>query len=287
MLLFMDHGVARLLHQLSPMGWISSISESLPGSRILKNTAPKNLGSLIATYRYRPLRWREKLVYLVMGLLAVGLPLAVGSTRYIEGYNNHGELAAVTWSRSWFILAIFALICWSLLIVHRLRLADRYIAIHQKGIAIKIQQASALRWEEISGIASGAFQPSLFGMRGDIRYRATIIPNVGKPIAIRGSFENLPECITRLKARLYPILEAALKPLFVEGKWIYFGPVAVQRDALRLYRLQLPWNDVKRVSISKGDLVVELSDQSSKRIAVDQIPNIEILLQLIDQGVTS
>jgi hypothetical protein len=253
----------------------------------VQNPTQKSLGKLIAKYRYRSLRRRERLLYLILGLLAVGIPFAFGVMRYREGYNNHGELAAVTWSRSWFIVAIFALICWSLLIVHRLRLADRFIAIYQKGLAIKVQQESVLRWEEISGIATGAFQPSLFGIRRSIHYRATIFPNVGKPIAIRGSFENLPECVTRLKARLYPMLEAALKPLFIEGKWIYFGSIAVQRDALRLHKWQIPWSEVKRISISKGDLVVELVDQSSKRIAVDQIPNIEILLQLIDQGVTS
>jgi hypothetical protein len=258
-----------------------------PGLHIVQNPTQKSLGSMIAAYHYRSLSRREKLLYLALGLSAVGIPLAYGLMRYRQGYINHGELAAVIWSRPWFIVAVFALICWSLLIVHRLRLAGRYIAIHQKGISIIVQQPSVLRWEEISGIASGAFQPSLFGIRRSLRYQATIYPNIGKPIAVRGSFENLPECITRLKARLYPFLEAALKPLFVEGKWIYFGPVGLQRDTLRLHKLQIPWSEVKRISISKGDLVVELVDHSIKRIAVDQIPNIEILLQLIDQGVTS
>jgi hypothetical protein len=130
-------------------------------------------------------------------------------------------------------------------------------------------------------------QPNLFGMRRSVRYRATIFPNLGKRIVIGGAYENLPECITRLKARLYPHLLSELKPTFMDGKWIYFGPVAIQRDTIRLYKTQLPWSEVKRVSVVKGDLVVELVDQSSRRIPAEQIPNFEILLQLIDQGVSS
>jgi Family of unknown function (DUF6585) len=247
----------------------------------------RSLGPLIAAYRYRPLRWREMLLYLGLGLLAVGIPLTYGIIQYREGYTNHGELAAITWSRSWFLVAVFAFISCSLLLVHRLRLAGRYIAIHQKGLYLVVQQAFLLRWEEISGIATAAFQPSFFGIRRGVRYRATIFPNLGKPMVVSGPYENLPECITRLKARLYPLLTAELRSTFMDGKWVYFGPVAIQRDTLRFQNKQIPWAEVNRVSIAKGDLVVELVDRSSKRIPVEKIPNIEILLQLIDQGVPS
>lgn len=253
----------------------------------MQTSTRKALGPLIATYRYRPLRWREMLLYLGLGLLAIGIPLLYGFLQYRDGYNNHGELAAVTWSRPWFLLAGFAMICCLLLVVHRLRLAGRSIAVHQKGLYLVVGQVFVLRWEEISGIATAMLQPSLFGMRRSIRYRATIFPNLGKPIPINSSYENLQECITHLKARFYPRLISELKPIFMDGKWIYFGPVAIQRDSMRLFKKQHLWPEVKRVSVVKGDLVVELVDRSSRRIPIDQIPNFEILLQLIDQGVSS
>ena len=253
----------------------------------MQKSTRRSLGPLIATYRYRPLRWSEMLLYLGLGLLAIGIPLAYGFSRYRDGFNNHGELAAIIWSRPWFLLAVFALICCSLLIVHRLRLANRYIAIHQKGLFLALQQVFVLRWEEISGIATAAFQPNLFGIRRSVRYQAKIFPNLGKPIHINEAYNNLPECITRLKARLYPRLTNELKTIFLDGKWLYFGPVAIQRNSLQLHKKQIPWSEVSRVSVSKGFLVVELVDQSSKRIPVEHIPNIEILLQLLDQGVPS
>jgi Family of unknown function (DUF6585) len=253
----------------------------------VQNSTRKSLGPLIATYRYRPLGWRETLLYLGLGLLAIGIPLAYGFTRYRDGFNNHGELAAITWSRPWFLLAGFALICCSLLFVHRLRLAGRYIAIHQRGLYIDVQKVYKIRWEEISGISTAMFQPSFLGIRHAVRFRASIIPNLGKPILIQAAYENLPECITRLKARLYPRLIAELKQTFLEEKWVFFGPVAIQRDTLRLHNKQIPWSEVKRVSVAKGSVVVELVDHSTKRIPAEQIPNVEILLQLIDQGVPS
>lgn len=247
----------------------------------------KSLGPLISTYRYRPMGWRETAAYLGLGLLAVSIPLIYGFLIYRDGYNNHGELAAITWSRSWFLLAGFALVCSCLLLVHRLRLAGRYIAVHQKGLYLAISQKQILRWEEISGIATAMFQPSFFVVRRGVQYRAILYPNVGKSILIQGAYQNLPECITRIKARLYPRLISELKQTFVDGKWVYFGPVAIQRTSLRLQKKQLSWAEVDRVSIAKGELVVELVDHSSKEIPVAKIPNIEILLQLIDQGVPS
>ena len=131
------------------------------------------------------------LLYLGLGLLAIGIPLVYGFLQYRDGYNNHGELAAVTWSRPWFLLAGFAMICCLLLVVHRLRLAGRSIAVHQKGLYLVVGQVFVLRWEEISGIATAMLQPSLFGMRRSVRYRATIFPNLGKPISINGIVREL------------------------------------------------------------------------------------------------
>jgi hypothetical protein len=253
----------------------------------LPKATRKSLGPLIATYRYRPLQWRESLTYLLLGLVAVGIPLAYGLYRFRDGYNNHGELAAVTWSRPWFLLAGFALICSSLLLVHRMRLAGRFIAVYQNGLALAVGQKQLLRWEEISGIATDMIQPGLFANRRGVQYRAKIIPNIGRPILLAGAYQNLPECITRIKARLYPLLVPELKSSFSTGKWLYFGPVAIQRKTLRLGKNQFSWTQVKRVSIVKGVLVVELVDQTCKRIPVAKIPNFELLLQLIDQGVTS
>lgn len=233
------------------------------------------------------MRWRETFTYLLLGLLAVGIPLAYGFYRYRDGYNNHGELAAVTWSRPWFLLAIFALICCSLLFVHRMRLAGLFIAVHENGLNLALAHRDSLRWEEISGIATDMLQPGFFAISHAIQYRATIIPNVGKPITLAGAYENLPECITRIKAKMYPRLIAELRPMYSGGKWVYFGPVAIRQDTLRLGKKQFPWTKVKRVSIEKGELVVELFDHPSKRIPLASIPNFELLLQLIDQGVTS
>jgi len=253
----------------------------------VQNPTRKSLGPLIATYRYHPLRSQESLSYLGLGILAVTIPLAYGLDRYRYGYNNYGELAAITWSRPWFLLAGFALISFCLLLVHRLRLAGRYIALHQRGLCLALTQTQVYRWEQISGIATAMFQPQLFGIKLSTRYRVTIFPNLGRPVHINDSFENVPECMTRLKASLYPRLTPQLKSEFLVGKWVYFGPIAIQRNNLRIRKLQVPWSKVKRVSVAAGDLVVELVDLSNQRLPVDQIPNFEILLQLIDQGVTA
>jgi hypothetical protein len=49
----------------------------------------------------------------------------------------------------------------------------------------------------------------------------------------------------------------------------------------------IPWEKLRSVDVVSGFLVVELSDYSRRKLPVSKIPNIELLLQLIQQGVNT
>jgi hypothetical protein len=247
----------------------------------------KSLGTRIAIYPYRPLRTREYLIYVFLGLFAVGLPLVYGIIRFQYGYTKYGEIVAHLWGRPWFILAGFALITSLLLVVHRKRLASRFIAIHENGLVLALSSKKAYRWEHLAGIAASITQPSVFARSPRQRYHATIYPNVGKPIQLNDDFIGFPEGLTRIKAKLYPRLIPGLSANFKSGQWIYFGPVAIQVHKLKIRNDQYDWSQVETVRIESGYLVVEWINQNRRRIPIAKIPNIEILLQLINTGVTA
>ncbi|OGO26904.1 MAG: hypothetical protein A2W33_04725 [Chloroflexi bacterium RBG_16_52_11] len=257
-------------------------------SEVMKKPNHKNtLGPRIAIYPYRPLRTQEYLLYVFLGIFAVGMPLVYGIIRFQYGYTKYGEIVAHLWGRPWFILAGFALITSLLLIVHRKRLASRFIALHENGLVLALSTKNAFRWEHLAGISASITRPGVVGWSPRQQYHATIYPNVGKAIQLNDDFIGFPECLTRIKAKLYPRIIPGLSANFQSGQWIYFGPVAIQVHKLKIQNNQYDWSQVETVRVESGYLVVEWINQNRQRIPIAKIPNIEILLHLINTGVTA
>ena len=250
------------------------------------NVDHKNqIGPIIARYQYRPLRRSEFLVYSVLGLTAGGIPLIYGFDRYQYGYTKYGESAAIIWSRPWFLLSGLAILTFFLILVHRFRLSARYISIHKNGIYLSMSYPISYRWEQIGGIATSVTQPLFLGITNRPRYRAVLYPNIGNPIKITDSYLNLPELMSRIKSKLYPRIIPSLTNNFQNGQWVFFGPIAIQLKQISVRKRKYEWSHVRRLNVDSGDLVIELTNPRNLQIPVSQIPNIEILLQIINTRV--
>lgn len=253
----------------------------------MKQDLKKTLGPLIALHRYPPLRWRDVIPWLIPGVMAVILPLWVGLSRYQHGYANFGTVAADHWSRPWYQLTGLALVLFAWLLISHLRSANRFVAVHQKGLYIALSRTAVYRWEQLAGISTMIEQQHFFKYSLPPRYQAILYPNVGKPIHLPDRLNEFPELLTQTKARLYPRLSTDLRASFESGKWAYFGLVAINQQQLRFKKSSFPWSAVSQLTIERGNLVIELDNHDRLSIPVLQIPNLEILLQLVRLGVAA
>lgn len=247
----------------------------------------------IAVYRYRPFHRGEGFVLIILGLLSVLIPLFYGLNRYTYAYTQFGPAAAGAWSRPWYVLAVAALLVLVALTLYRLLQARRFVAVFKKGLQINLRTATIMRWEQIAGVAFQASQRHFLGIPVNTRYHAVLYPGSGQPVQLPGGIENLPELVSQIKAHLYPRLKPEMETSFQAGKWLYFGPIAIQQTALkfttRARRAQrsIPWSLVDQLRIQSGYLVVELKNSPRQRLPVSQIPNLEILLDIIQSGVSA
>ena len=228
------------------------------------------------------------------GATAVLAPLGYGYSRFVYGYTHFGPVAAVHWSRPWYLLSLFALLAFLLLAFIRLLQAHRFIALHRKGIYCSFTPNKIFRWENIAGLAVRIHSPSFLGRSLKARYQAVLLPVTGHPLRLPSSLDNLPDLLTQIKAHLYQRLVPELQSSFDAGKWLYFGPISIHANALRLSgqrNARTPqtyaWSDVRNLSVRSGRLVVEFTDGSRRSLPVAVIPNIEILLQIIQTGVSA
>ncbi len=281
-----------------------SITPTHPQQAKKKIRRDPELGALVAVYRRPPFRqWG----LLIPGFLCVLAPAGYGLWRADYAYTHFGPVAAGQWSRPWFLLATVALAAFILLVIARTLAARRLVAVFQEGLLVKPGpfRSRKLRWEHIAGIASESTQEHFLNLPMKTRQRALLYPTLGKPVRIRDDLEKLPELVSRVKASLYPRLLPRLNESFRAGQWLYFGPLAVQKQSLHIGSRRprtprrpqpsesaspkgsIPWSRVERLTVRSGRLMVELHDHAPYRIPVAKIPNLELLLQIIQQEVST
>jgi hypothetical protein len=118
-----------------------------------------------------------------------------------------------------------------------------------------------------------------------MRYKAFLYPNVGRQLIIPQNIQALPELISRIKASLYPRLKPAIYDNFKTGHWVYFGPIAIQQKSLRLNRRAYPISELTSINVRGGFLLIQLSEHGQHRLSISKVPNLELLLQLIQDEV--
>lgn len=244
-------------------------------------------GPILAVYRSRQLSARDILFLFLPGVAGILAPLGYGLWRADFAYPRYGPVAAVHWSRPWYILAIAAAVIFVLLGFYRIQLSLMAVKVYKKGLSVRtgIGRFRGFEWDDLRGVTSSAVQEYFLGIPIRNTFRTRLMLNTGKSIKLPDGLQNFPELISRIKAHLYPRLLPQLQAEFQGGAWLTFGPLAIQVRGLRLDNREIAWRQVKQIDVRAGKLMIEFNDRPARKLAVSRIPNLELVLQLIDQGI--
>ena len=247
----------------------------------------KDLGKIIAIYRDRPLTWRDVLILFLPAALAVLAPWAYGVYRTYYAQAHYGPAAAQNWGPPWFGLAALALIPLLLLGLIRIRRSRRIVDVHKNGLRIRqtFGREHVFYWAQVEAISCNSVQESFLGINLSPRHRVRLFPVDGKPIRLNRNLDQLPELIARIKGKINPRLLPVLRADLQAGKILSFGPIQLDRKRLKLRGKDYSWDQVALINIRAGHLVVEFTNRRARKIPVGQIPNVELMIQLIQEGV--
>lgn len=270
-----------------------------PGIAAAEHKRPSDgeLGRLVFAYRPVPdsrafkIAWESAGALLSLSLLGYGAYL-IGTT-----YQRFGPVPALSRSAPWFALGGAVMLTWLAVSIWRWSRVQPGVRLHANGLYIEGRRNQSLLWEQIDGIAHGVLSPGGLWSR-NMHYQARLFPSKGRPVYLyaagngKRGLPYLPELVSRIKASLYPALQVELARMFREGLPLIFGPVRIDREGLKIRRrllpgtISVPWGHVKRITVQSGYFLVESSHRHSPyRLPVSIIPNLEILLKIIDQGV--
>jgi len=263
---------------------------------------PEDLGPEIARYPGREWELADLWRLFLPGAAAILAPLAYGLWRADTAYRQYGSTAAETWSRPWFYLAGLGTIVFLLLLALRRWQSRKFVTLHPNGLAIfqPLGRVKRLFWKELAGVTVCNERENFLGVPWRLRFTASLIPHTGKLVRLDPVIQNQPELVEKIKENLYPERMAEMQAGFQDGRWLNFGPLEIHLNGLRLAdvhskdlngpetgREPLPWRRVERLEVKTGFLVVELDTGKQHSVPISQIPNFELLIQLIDQAETT
>ncbi len=262
-------------------------------------------GQMILTHRGRSFSRRD-LWWLLSCLVLICAGLGLGFWQIALLRPRYGLLASYYRVEVWFLMAYFFLLILLASFIYRISTGRRFFSIYENGLrwrikGFRVHQAS---FDQITGIAAAETEHRFLGKAIQNDYQSVIYLKDGRVVELDSRLENLPELVRAIKNQFYPKIYPTLLQEFKAGRQLQFGPLAVQNGSLQVAKgvpasvflaeppkpkgmRSLPFSEIVDLAVHSGYLVVKSGHSKTKRIPVSQIPNFEILLKLVEQGVNA
>jgi hypothetical protein len=254
---------------------------------IRKPLTRSGFGRIIYEARPPGAGWRDFILLLLPVMLLVIALAGYAFWLWDSTNQRFGPAAALAWAAPWYLAAALAALVFLLVSLYCLHRVKQVITIYEGGLQVRLSPLRKLtfRWSEIHGISAGFIREQFFGLVLRNRVVARLHLQRSRQLRLPGAWVKTAEMVPILKSHLYPLLWPGLLADFQSGHGAAFGPVNVHPQGIRTSGQTIPWDQVVRLGIQSGYLLVESYGSAQIRLPVFEIPNLELLLQLLDTGI--
>lgn len=267
---------------------IASISSSSPGEKTNRRVINSNLGKRLTIYRGRPIGLITWILLFIPGGMVIIFSYLYGTFLARNAYLEHGPALALIRAQYWFVGATILLILLVVYFIYRLLLSLQRLEVFDRGILQRnlLLRKASFRWGEFAGISSSATAIKLGEKNIQTVPRGKLHLKNGKSINLTKRYQNIPQLVKLVKSKIYPLLWPILKSDFRSGKLIHFGRISLDNKHLLISKTKIPWSSVYRIEAKSGFLVIELRDDSSHQAPISSLSNPELLLKIVDWGIS-
>jgi hypothetical protein len=137
------------------------------------------------------------------------------------------------------------------------------------------------RWREILGIRVEIVDWTIAHLVSAGRTeKYFVLPARGREVLIDARVSNHWDLVAAIAQAIKPHLVAAQKQALAAGRRITFGSVAADNSGVHCGWRTLPWNDVARVTVTNGRLVIVPRRGGSILIETKRVLNLDLFLSL-------
>jgi hypothetical protein len=253
-------------------------------SRIKKYN--RRVENRIRVFQRRRIGILDWLLVILPMSLGVILLIGFGTINGINILNTHGPAAAVETSRLWFLLGTILLFLLLMYILARALSANKKITLDRYGIRIQrsLLERRDYSWSQLAGIAHGDVETTFLGIRISKKTTVTIFPSAERPITLDNQIQRLHDLIKIIKTKVFPAVWPQLCSDFDSGKWVRHGQIRINFQNLIVEDRCFRWQQVRGLRIDAGYLVIDSHDRPELSYPVTEIPNLELLLHLVERG---
>jgi len=161
------------------------------------------------------------------------------------------------------------------------------VAVYERGLVARDRKGfQTWRWEDLDSMYTAVTRHYTNGIYTGTSHVYTLVDAQGKRLVLNDAYIHVEDLARLIDLKTMPILYERASNRYNAGEALLFGPVAINKTGLTFGRKSYPWSEVKQVSISRGILKVAKKDGgwfSGASVTVSTIPNLRVLLSIIDQ----
>jgi hypothetical protein len=161
------------------------------------------------------------------------------------------------------------------------------IALYEAGLACRSRKGiQAWRWEDVDRFYTAITRHYINGIYTGTTHVYILFNRSEKRLVLNDAYAHVVDLGKKVEQGTFPRLYEHAVSRYNTGEALDFGPVILSQAGIQVRKKVYPWSEVQQVSIRRGILQVLKKDGgrfSGMHVAASAIPNVRVLLSLVDQ----
>jgi hypothetical protein len=163
------------------------------------------------------------------------------------------------------------------------------VAVYEAGLVSRSRKGlQNWRWEEIDRFYTAITRHYTNGIYTGTTHVFTLINLRKQRLVLNDTYLHVEEIGKKIEQSVFPRMYEHSTSRYNAGEVLDFGPVVLSKAGMQVGKKSFPWADIQQVSIQRGILRVSKKGGgwfSGTHAAASAIPNLQVLLRIIDQVV--
>lgn len=246
------------------------------------------LGSVVTIYPVKKgSKWGSAAAAVILLFLSVGV-LVVGVWNALDVVRRNGPV--LFWSSfiPFFLGSVFLFLLGIWAIWTAYANWKKAVVVYTNGLALSDRKGlKYLRWDEIDSIQSAVTKHYTNGVYSGTTHVYTLMKSDGTRLVLNDTIQKVEQLSDALRQNVFPLLYSKYSAAYNTGQSLRFGPVTISRqNGLTVGKKSYPWTEISKITVNQGILQVTKKGGglfSGASAAASTIPNLEVLLSIVDQ----